>query len=241
MATKRTTKAARVKKATAPSAAVPMHLSRSDRDGVGKLAVKVQNAILKTEDDLAWAHQDLAGIRKLYKAFKAKRDDLIRPFKDGIGKLQAEFDQVLLPLAELDQTLTEKVVMCRAALKAEAERLEAERVRAKEAEDRARARQLAAGQTLAPPQVSQEPVVEPARGFETIHGKTSTMIVKRYKVVDESAIPMTIILGNGQESEAFWTLNTGALHRLRQAHAADAKSPIPGIEFYSEDVPVVKS
>jgi hypothetical protein len=48
--------------------------------------------VLKTEEDMGWASDDLATLRKLRKDFEKKLKDLCQPFKDGIEALKAEFD-----------------------------------------------------------------------------------------------------------------------------------------------------
>ena len=65
------------------------------------------------------------------------------------------------------------------------------------------------------------------------------MKVAKWKVVNESLVPMTIIV-DGKESEPLWVLNEGAITRIRKAAGMDAASSIPGIEFYVDETNTVR-
>lgn len=211
------------------------HIDSSERERAGTAITRAHEVVLKTEEDMGWASDDLATLRKLRKDFEKKLKDLCQPFKDGIEALKAEFDTIINPLKEAESTVDKKITECRRALKAESDRLKAEQDAAqREAERRARL----ANQPPPPP---QPPVQEVARGFKvpTTGAKTGVMKVAKWKVVDESKVPMTVIV-DGKESEPLWVLNEGAITRIRKAAGMDAASSIPGIEFYVDETNTVR-
>ena len=213
-------------------------VTQTERQEVSTAVQRAHDCVLTTEDDMGWASEDLATLRKLRKAFKKKLDELCKPFKEGIDALKREFATMLDPLEQAERVVDQKITQCRAALRAEQDRLEREqRARAQEAE-RARIAAIAAHQPP-PPKVEEKPVEKVAVGFATAAGRVSTMKVPKWRVTDETAIPMTIILSTGAESEPLWVLNEAAITRLRRA-AGEAPSPIPGVEFYYDEVNTVR-
>jgi hypothetical protein len=78
------------------------------------------------------------------------------------------------------------------------------------------------------------PAAAPPVGFQTAHGKTQTMRVAKWRVVDESQIPYQF------GTTKLWLLNEAGIGQLRRAAGVEAKSEIPGIEFYYEETTVVR-
>jgi len=191
--------------------------------------------VLKTEEDMGWASDDLATLRKMRKEFEAKLKELCQPFKDGIEALKAEFDTIINPLKAAEGVVDGKITACRAALRAEADKLR------REQEVEQRRLEAEARKANQPPPPPPPPVQEVARGFKvpTTGAKTGVMKVAKWKVVDEALVPMTIMVG-GRESEPLWVLNEGAITRMRKAAGMDATSHIPGIEFYVDETNTVR-
>ena len=211
------------------------HIEKVEQDRASTAISRAHEVVLKTEEDMGWASDDLATLRKLRKDFEKKLKDLCQPFKDGIEALKAEFDIIINPLKAAEGVVDGKITACRTALRVEAEKLKREQEAAqREAERLARL----ANQPPPPPPA---PVQDVARGFKvpTTGAKTGVMKVAKWKVVDEALVPMTIMVG-GRESEPLWVLNEGAITRMRKAAGMDATSHIPGIEFYVDETNTVR-
>lgn len=213
-------------------------VTQAEQQEASSAVRRAHECVLKTEDDMGWASEDLATLRKLRKAFKKKLDDLCKPFKDGIEALKTEFATIIEPLAEAETVVDKKITACRAALKAEADRLERERQERERQVEQARLAAIAANQPP-PPKVEEPPVQKVAVGFRTAAGRVGTMKVPKWRVTDESQIPMTIMLPAGGESEPLWVLNEAYITKLRR-DAKDQPSPIPGVEFYYDETNTVR-
>ncbi len=212
------------------------HIDKAEQERAGTAITRAHEVVLKTEEDMGWASDDLATLRKLRKDFEKKLKDLCQPFKDGIEALKAEFDTIINPLKAAEGVIDGKITACRRALQAEADKLKREQEAAqREAERLARL----ANQPPPPP---PPPVLDAARGFKvpTTGAKTGVMKVAKWRVVDESKVPMTIIDQYGNESEPLWVLHEGAITRIRKAAGMDAASSIPGIEFYYDETNTVR-
>lgn len=211
------------------------HIDKTDHEQASTAITRAHAVVLKTEEDMGWASDDLATLRKMRKAFEAKLKELCKPFKEGIEALKVEFDLIILPLQDAEKAVDTKITLCRNVLRAEAEKLKREQEAAqREAERLARL----ANQPPPPPPA---PVQDVARGFKvpTTGAKTGVMKVAKWKVVDESLVPMTILV-DGKESEPLWVLNEGAITRIRKAAGMEATSSIPGIEFYFDETNTVR-
>ena len=211
------------------------HIEKVEQDRASTAISRAHEVVLKTEEDMGWASDDLATLRKLRKDFEKKLKDLCQPFKDGIEALKAEFDTIINPLKAAEGVIDSKITSCRAALRAEADKLRREQ----EAEQRRL--EAEARKANQPPPPPPPPVQDVARGFKvpTTGAKTGVMKVAKWKVVDESKVPMTIMV-DGKESEPLWMLNDGAITRIRKAAGMDAISNIPGIEFYVDETNTVR-
>ncbi len=219
----------------------PTHIDKSAQERVGTAITRAHEVVLKTEEDMGWASDDLATLRKMRKEFEAKLKELCQPFKDGIEALKAEFDTIINPLKAAEGVVDGKITACRAALREEADKLRREQ----EAEQRRL--EAEARKANQPPPPPPAPVQEVARGFKvpTTGAKTGVMKVPRWRVVDESKVPMTIIFEQGgkfpkgSESRPLWVLNDSAITEIRRSWG-DQPSPIPGIEFYYDETNTVR-
>jgi len=211
------------------------HIEKVEQDRASTAISRAHEVVLKTEEDMGWASDDLATLRKLRKDFEKKLKDLCQPFKDGIEALKAEFDTIINPLKAAEGVIDGKITACRVALRAEADKLRREQ----EAEQRRL--EAEARKANQPPPPPPSPVQDVARGFKvpTTGAKTGVMRVAKWKVANESQVPMTIMV-DGKESEPLWVLNDGAITRIRKAAGMDAISNIPGIEFYYDETNTVR-
>jgi len=211
------------------------HIEKVEQDRASTAISRAHEVVLKTEEDMGWASDDLATLRKLREDFEKKLKDLCQPFKDGLEALKAEFDTIINPLKAAEGVIGSKITACRVALRAEADKLRREQ----EAEQRRL--EAEARKANQPPPPPPPPVQDVARGFKvpTTGAKTGVMKVAKWKVVDESKVPMTIMV-DGKESEPLWVLNNGAITRIRKAAGMNAISNIPGIEFYYDETNTVR-
>ena len=211
------------------------HIEKVEQDRASTAISRAHEVVLKTEEDMGWASDDLATLRKLREDFEKKLKDLCQPFKDGIEALKAEFDTIINPLKAAEGVIGSKITACRVALRAEADKLRREQ----EAEQRRLEAEVRKANQPPPP--PPPPVQDVARGFKvpTTGAKTGVMKVAKWKVVDESKVPMTIMV-DSKESEPLWVLNDGAITRIRKAAGMDATSNIPGIEFYYDETNTVR-
>ena len=150
-------------------------------------------------------------------------------------RLPLQCPHIINPLKAAEGVVDGKITACRAALRAEADKLR------REQEVEQRRLEAEARKANQPPPPPPPPVQEVARGFKvpTTGAKTGVMKVAKWKVVDEALVPMTIMVG-GRESEPLWVLNEGAITRMRKAAGMDATSHIPGIEFYVDETNTVR-
>lgn len=211
------------------------HIDKVEQERAGTAISRAHEVVLKTEEDMGWASDDLATLRKMRKQFEAKLKELCQPFKDGIEALKKEFDTIIEPLKAAEGVVDGKITACRMALRMEADKLRREQeAEQRRLEDEAR-------KANQPPPPPPPPVQEVARGFKvpTTGAKTGVMKVAKWKVVNESLVPMTIMI-DGKESEPLWVLNEGAITRIRKAAGMEATSTIPGIEFYYDETNTVR-
>ena len=217
------------------------HIDKAEQERAGTAITRAHEVVLKTEEDMGWASDDLATLRKMRKDFEKKLKDLCQPFKDGIEALKAEFDTIINPLKAAEGVIDGKITACRRALQAEADKLRREQ----EAEQRRV--EAEARKANQPPPPPPPPVLDAARGFKvpTTGAKTGVMKVPRWRVVNESLVPMTIIFEQGgkfpkgSESRPLWVLNDSAITEIRRSWG-DQPSPIPGIEFYYDETNTVR-
>ena len=92
------------------------HIDKGDQERAGTAISRAHEVVLKTEEDMGWASDDLATLRKLRKDLEKKLKDLCQPFKDGIEALKAESDTIINPLKAAEGVIDGKITACRRAL-----------------------------------------------------------------------------------------------------------------------------
>lgn len=195
-------------------------------------------AKVTTPAEFAYVTESLVGIRKARKAFEKKQTELLKPLKES-------FEQALENLKR-DLGLGPFIAKC----------LEAEGVldglvkqwvadeRAREAREQAEAaaaRRLEMANVKArggnPLTVQERSVTPPPpKTTETALGKVTMMKVAKWRVTDPALVPYEY------EGQQLWVLNEGAITALRRkaGTAEGVVSPIPGIEFYTDETPSVR-
>lgn len=181
---------------------------------------------IETEQQEAEESANLIILRKARKELEAKYKELKKPFKDGLAQLDDEFAKVVNPIKHTEEQINRSILTWKQAeatriakIKAEVERLR------REAE-------AAARRANQPPPPPPTPVVEQAKGWATDRGSIVTRKVPKWRVVDESAIPLEMDIDG--ERVRLWEVIGAAVTKLRGKYG-DKPSPIPGIEFYYEE------
>ena len=64
------------------------HIEKVEQDRASTAISRAHEVVLNTEEDMGWASDDLATLRKMRKEFEAKLKELCQPFKDGIEALK---------------------------------------------------------------------------------------------------------------------------------------------------------
>lgn len=187
------------------------------------------NAIT-SEEDAGAASEHLARLRKVRKAFETKFDELKRPFNEGLKALNAEFKETVEPLKTAEASLSQGILGWRQQVAAEAVRVRVEADRQK-AEYERQAREAAEANKpapLPPPSLPAQATEGPGRGFATQAGTVTARKVPKWRVVDQSLIPWEAA------GVTCWLLNEVEIGKLCRA-SGGKESPIPGIEFYTEE------
>lgn len=203
---------------------------RKEADELIKKLTDTLPAILKDEVQMGQASEHLIITRKLRKMFEDTLKDLKKPINKALDDLKNDYNPYIVRLEETEKKLNGLL----SAYRAEATRLQnLEDQRIQQEHDKAM--QDARDQGVNPLSLPQ-PVraVAPPTGFQTSHGKTTTMRIAKWRVVDESQIPYQF------GTTRLWLLNEAGIGQLRRAAGVEAKSEIPGIEFFTEETTVVK-
>lgn len=181
---------------------------------------------IETEQQEAEESANLIVLRKARKELEAKYKELKKPFKDGLAQLDDEFAKVVDPIKRTEEQINRAILTWKQAeavriakVKAEADRLQ------REAE-------AAARRAKQPPPPPPMPVVESAKGWATDRGSVTTRKIPKWRVVDESAIPLEMDIDG--ERVRLWEVIGAAVTKVRGKYG-DKPSPIPGIEFYYEE------
>ena len=191
-----------------------------------------------TASEYAYVTESLVGMRKARKAFENKQTELLKPLKESFKKAleNLERDLGLQPFIRRCKEAEEKLV----ALTTQWVQDERAREAKEQAEaDAARRLEMAnvkarGGNPLTVPERSVAP--PPPKTVATGLGKVTMMKVAKWRVTDPALVPYEY------EGTVLWTLNEGALTMLRRkaGTAEGVVSPIPGIEFYTDETPSVR-
>lgn len=189
---------------------------------------------IASEEDAGYASEHLAKLRKVRKAFEEKFDGLKKPFNEGLRALNTEFKETVEPLREAEAKISQGILAWRNAVAQEAARVKAEADR-KQAEYDRQAREAEAANKPAPtppPQLPAQATEGPGRGFITAAGVVTARKVPKWRLRDASQVPWEVVIdGIGLHC---WLLNEVEIGKLCR-NRGGKDSPIPGIEFYTEE------
>ena len=87
---------------------------RDLKEEIIKLSNYATFRVIKCDDDLTPATDDLALIARLKKALKEKQDEYVKPIKAHLDKVQFVFKDLLACLDDIDKTNREKIAAYRA-------------------------------------------------------------------------------------------------------------------------------
>jgi len=187
------------------------------REEIVKLSNYATFRVIKCDEDLTPATDDLALIARLKKALKEKQDEYVKPIKAHLDKVQFVFKDLLACLDDIDKTNREKI----AAYRAEQLRKqrEADEINRQKEE---LARKEAAFNGTGEFTVDTTPVEAPApvKKVSTNMGTVSTARVWKYEIVDPSQIP-----------EEYKVIDYAKITKVVKAGCRN----IPGVRIYEEE------
>jgi len=190
---------------------------RDLKEEIIKLSNYATFRVIKCDDDLTPATDDLALIARLKKALKEKQDEYVKPIKAHLDKVQFVFKDLLACLDDIDKTNREKI----AAYRAEQLRKqrEADEINRQKEE---LARKEAAFNGTGEFTVDTTPVEAPApvKKVSTNMGTVSTARVWKYEIVDPSQIP-----------EEYKVIDYAKITKVVKAGCRN----IPGVRIYEEE------
>lgn len=168
-------------------------------------------------EDLKPATDDLALISKVRKALEEKKKEYVGPIRAHLDAFNDAFKRFIEPLVQADQINRHKVLAFNAEIarkRAEAEAIEAEKLSLAQREAA-----LNGGEIT----VDLTPVAKPdeaPRRVSTGMGTASTMVIRKYRVVDFSKLP-----------DQYKIENSALLNKVVKAGIPE----IPGVEIYTEE------
>ncbi|MEM3646834.1 MAG: hypothetical protein QW334_01630 [Thermofilum sp.] len=189
---------------------------------VSDLAQRTEALVISSDEDLAWAGDQLAQIIGLRRRVEEKRKFFVDPLNAQVKQINAVFKRWLEPLERAERKLRDAI----AAYKTEQERKrrEQEEFLRKKREILERLARNKGVELAVPPPVDLPPVVS---AVKTHTGSTvATRKVWTFRVVDLSLVPREYLVLD--ES------------KVRKAIAAGVRE-IPGLEIYQEEKVVVVS
>lgn len=203
---------------------------RQEADDLIKKLTDTLPARLDDEVAMGQASEHLIITRKLRKAFEEKLKEVCKPIKQAIEDLKNDYNPYVVKLEAVETKLNGLLN----AYRTEATRkqqLEQQRLddAHRKTMDEARA-QGVNPLSIPVPQAAPAPPV----GFQTAHGKTTTMRVPKWRCTDPTQVPYEY---NGVK---LWLLNDAGIGALRRGAGVEAQSPIAGIEYFYDETTVVK-
>jgi hypothetical protein len=173
--------------------------------------------ILASDADLKPATDDLAIIAKVRKLLTERKSDYLKPIKAHIDAVNAAFNSIMAPLEDADQITRKQVLAYNAAVGKR--RQEAEEINRKKAE---LAKQEAQFNGTGEITIDTTPVDIPASitNVKTDMGMTSTMKVRKYRVIDFAKLP-----------DQYKIENSALLNKVVKAGIPE----IPGVEIFVEE------
>lgn len=183
---------------------------------------------IEDEETLARASAEWKVVREARLAAEKKLKAKLEPLKKATKDWKELFDPWITRVKFREGALNEAILGYRARVDAEQQAVQAQ-LDEQHQEVVAEAQARGVPEELLPlaPVAPRMPTA-----IETAAGTVRTRMHPKWRVTDESQVPLEIVF-EGQV-ERLWLLNEGLIGRIRRA-AGDAPSPIPGVEFYFEE------
>jgi len=193
------------------------------REEVTKLSNYATCRVIKSDEDLTPATDDLALIARLKKALKDKQDEYVRPIKSHLDKVQFVFKDLLACLDDIDKTNREKIAAYRAEqLRRQREADELNRQALELA--RRQAEFSGTGEiTVDTTPIESAPVIN---RISTNTGTSSFRKDWKWRIVDRSKIPSDYMI-----------IDAARITKEVKAGVRD----IPGIEVYCDEIMQVRT
>ncbi|MBU1621923.1 MAG: hypothetical protein KKF27_21100 [Gammaproteobacteria bacterium] len=180
------------------------------------LMLVAEKAIIDSDEAVKAATNDLSLIAGIKKELTAQKETYLKPLKDSTAKINEAFKMYMGPVTRADELLRGKILAYRQ--KQEADRKERERINALKIEA-ARAEMAVNGELSEPVDLVEE-TPAPLQRYRSDIGTTSTMKVRKWRIVDFSQIP-----------DEYKAVDAGKVTKLVKAGIGS----IPGIEIYEEE------
>lgn len=193
------------------------------KDQVDSLAKYAEIRVIKSEDDIKPATDDLVLIRKVAKAIDDLRRSYTDPLNEHVKTINTTFKKLTDPLNQADKTTLSKIKAYRDLV--EKKRKEAEELNRLKDEIARREAELSGTGEIT---IDTTPVVVP-QASKTIKTETGTLggrKVRKARVIDFAKLDDMYKLPN---------------EKLLDAAAKSGVKEIPGVEFYFEEVYTVRS
>lgn len=174
--------------------------------------------VIRTNDDLKPANDDLVIIRKVKKGMEEKRKEYLKPFQDHIKETNEAYKALMDPIEQADKVTTDKMLAFATEQKRklkEAEAIEAEKLALAKREA-----ELKHGEITVDLTPVEKPEVVPDR-IRTEMGSSAQRDNWKWEVVDFKLVP-----------DDYKMINAGILTPI--VKASKGRIPIPGIRIYNE-------
>ncbi len=172
--------------------------------------------VIITNDDLKPANDDLVIIRGIKRGMEEKRKEYLKPFQDHVKETNEAYKALMEPIEQADKITSGKMLAFDAEQKRrrhEQEEINRKRLEAAEAEMRLKG-ELSESVNLV------EVMPEVPKRTQTDMGTTSTMKVRKYRVLNFTELP-----------DQYKIENSALLNKVVKAGIPS----IPGVEIYTED------
>ena len=189
---------------------------------VQRLKVYAENRVIKCDEDVLHATEDLSMIATLSKTLDSKRKEYVTPVKNILAAMAVIFEKVSSPLKEADELTRKKIRDYRA--EQERKRLEAEAINREKQELARREAALNDGEFTVDTTPVSVPAAPPAH-VRTDVGTLGTRKVWRFEVTDQSLLPETYKLPD--------------LVKIRKVITAGVQ--IPGVKGWQEEDLTIRS
>ncbi len=176
--------------------------------------------VIKTNDDLKPANDDLVIIRRIKKGMEEKRKEYLKPFQDHIKETNDAFKTLMEPIEQADKITSGKMLAFDTEQKRK--RQEAEAIEAEKLALARREAELNNGEITIDLTPIEKPEPVPDR-IRTDIGSSGQRDIWKWEVTDINLVPSEYLM-----------INAGMLTPI--VKASKGKIVIPGIRIYNEPI-----